>query len=340
MTIFFCGSLAGCYSFKQLYYHGNLLSTREPISVLLWHSDTDPTLKKNLRFVKDVLEYAKQSGLNNGRAYRTYIKSPYPYVSYTVQAARPFEMKLKKWSFPIVGEVPYLGFYHPNNRDQKAEELKRQGFDVHRSAAGAFSSLGWYDDPIYSSMLNRTKASLAHLLFHELTHRTFWIPGDVNLNEHLAEFVAGVLTVRYLNAKGMRDELQNYRYKNEDRKLFKVWLRKLKSSLEQLYAQELPEKAKLREKQQIFSRYLTSLLPKFKSAGYRGMERAKWNNAKVLAYALYEPKIEPFQRAYKCLGNDHMGSFLAQLEAELRNTEDISKALDRICNLGKVSYLN
>jgi len=328
--------LSGCYSLKQVYYHGNLLSTRKPINVLLWNYDTDPQLKKDLEFVKDVILYAKKSGLASGMAYRTYIQSPYPYVSYTVQAAQPLEMELKKWSFPLLGEVPYLGFFHPENRDEKAKELKKFGYDVYKGAAGAFSSLGWYDDPVYSSMLRRSKASLAHLLFHELTHRTFWIPDDANLNEHMAEFVAGVLTPRYLKAHNMLEELKEYQQSEEDRLLFKSWLRSLKSSLEALYAQDHPQQLKLLEKQKIFTRFLKDRLPKFNTKGYQRLQNLEWNNARVLAYALYEPQTEPFEAAFACSKSKEVGSFLRRLEGIMENTKDIPKALDQMCDKGKV----
>jgi len=249
------------------------------------------------------------------------------------------EMELKKWSFPFLGDVPYLGFFHPDNRDEKAKELESEGYDVHKGAAGAFSSLGWYDDPIYSSMLRRSKASLAHLLFHELTHRTFWISGDAELNEHMAEFVAGVLTPKYLKDRKMLGELKGYEEENKDRLLFKSWLRFLKSSLEDLYAQQLPKEEKLKKKAKVFKRFLTEQLPEFHSEGYQNLANLDWNNARVLAYALYEPKTEPFEKAFDCSESHQIGRFLNKLEGIMENTKDISKALEQMCDKDKVSHL-
>src|SRR5690606_18969091 len=102
------------------------------------------------------------------------------------------------WWFPVVGSVPYIGYFDKADRDAKATELKQQGYDVSVGGAGAFSSLGWFEDPIFSSMLDRGPADTAHLFIHELTHRTLWIPGSTEFNENLAEYVSYRLTPQYL----------------------------------------------------------------------------------------------------------------------------------------------
>jgi len=102
------------------------------------------------------------------------------------------------WWFPIVGRVPYLGYFSKADRDSKASELRTEGYDVYETGVGAYSSLGWFDDPIYSPMLRRSEADFAHLIFHELTHRTLWIRGSVEFNENLAEYAADFLLEKLL----------------------------------------------------------------------------------------------------------------------------------------------
>ena len=101
----------------------------------------------------------EEIGLNTDGAYLYYIHTEQPVVSYLVQAAHADKLKSVKWWFPIVGSVPYKGYFTRSDRDAEAEKLRQQGYDVYTTGVGAFSSLGWFDDPIFSSMLRRNTAS-------------------------------------------------------------------------------------------------------------------------------------------------------------------------------------
>ena len=200
--------LSGCYVTGQAWHQNNLLNSRRPILLLL----------------QEILAFAGQAGLNVRGAYRYYIELPQPVVSYLVYGAKADRLEAVTWWFPIVGRVPYLGFFDKGDRDDKAGELEAQGYDVYRGAAAAFSSLGWFEDPVFSSMLRRRSSALAHLFFHELTHRTYWAAGSAEFNENLAEFVAHRLTREFLEQKGSSQQLQRYEQVRRDRRLFKKWL--------------------------------------------------------------------------------------------------------------------
>lgn len=275
--------LSSCYSIKQAYYQGNELSRKIPIHVLLWNKE-GPNLD-HLQWSQEVVDFAASQGLSVGSSYRYLVDSSREVASYLVQATKPLDFEAKTWSFPVVGKVPYLGFYHQSDRDEEAQSLIQEGWDVHTSEAEAFSLLGWMADPLFPSMLKRDKAALAHLLFHELTHRTYWYPGSVEFNENLAEWVAIHLTEKILEG----EEKIKYRSWIDRRESSsqKVW--KLRRELEVIYNDDQRSDAdKLRLKAELIAK-----------SGFR----ASWNNATIMAATLYLPERKSFEQAFQCAGS-------------------------------------
>ncbi len=327
--------MSGCYAAKQVYYQGNLLATRKRVDVLIWRNDTPAPLKLKLKSVKEVLNYAEISGLNVGGAYATYIETPNAAVSYLVQAAEVDQLKLVTWWFPFIGDVPYLGYYHKADRDTEALRLRNNGYDVEEGVAGAFSSLGWYDDPIYSSMLKNDDAELTHLLFHELVHRTFWVADAAEFNENLAEYVAEKMTQAFLNQKGMSKELNDYDSDRADKAMLRKWLRDLRHDLKELYDGPLKGRRNqiLVEKAKVFAKYTTTQFPKFNDQGYQRLQKKSWSNATVLAMSVYSPDVPRFEKAYRCSKARNAGEFLVVLNDKVKKSpKDPLNALDSLCN--------
>ena len=193
-------ALSSCYLTKQGYRQLGLLTSREPIDDVIKGDKVSAGQKQKLEFTRQTMAYAQSEGLKTEAAYKDYVHLSGDAVSYTVQAAKPTEIRLKTWWFPVVGSVPYLGFFDKSDRDAEAEGLARDGYEIHKGGVAAYSSLGWFADPVYSSMLRRSDVELAHLFFHELTHRTIWLNDGVEFNENLAEYVADVLTDKYFKS--------------------------------------------------------------------------------------------------------------------------------------------
>lgn len=328
---------SGCYVLRSGLHHNDLFNSRRPVEDVVADPETSDELRRGLAFVGRVLDFAAGAGLNTAGAYGYFIQNDRSVVSYLVQAAHPDQLKSVTWWFPVVGRVPYLGFFDEKERDAKAAELSAKGFDVDLGMAGAFSSLGWFDDPIFSSMLGRQEGDLAHLFLHELVHRTVWIPGSTAFNEQLAEYIAEVLTNEFLKKNDMSRELERYQAKRHDRRLFHAWLQGLRGALEELYARrgELPREAVLARKQDIFERYQTKpVKPAFRRVDYVAAG-APWNNAAVLASTLYAPDAGRFARAHACVGTDaSVAAFLAALAArtsEFKGVADPHVVLDGLC---------
>ena len=322
-------------------HHNDLFNSRRPVAAVRDDPSTPEKTRTRLAAVENILRFARAAGLKTEGAYGYYIETKESVVSHLVQAAHPDRLEFITWWFPVVGSVPYMGFFAQAERDAKAEELRAQGYDVHVGGAGAFSSLGWFEDPIFSSMLNRGEADLAHLFFHELTHRTLWIPGTVEFNENLAEYVAGELTEAYLSESGLGALISPYEAKQRDRRRFRTWLQELKSALSAVYQTydgyrgQAPDLLRA-SKQAVIRRHMSPpLKPGFESVDYVADE--EWNNASILAAALYAPDLERFARAHGCLADARPKALLDALARatkaipDAKGSEPAFAALDALC---------
>lgn len=330
-TCLFSLMSAGCYSVRQAVFNNDLYNSRRPVAEVLADPATDEKTRAALGFVAKALDFAAVQGLNAENAYTHYIQTSSPFVSYLVQAAHPHKFEFKTWWFPVVGSVPYLGFFSAPERDAQAEILAGEGFDIHKGGVGAFSSLGWFEDPLFSSMLRRTEADLVHLIFHELTHRTVWIPGSVEFNENLAEYVADRLTEEYLLASGKKDLIQIYFDRKEDKAKFRIWLKELKAELTTFYdnSQNLAKSSLIEGKEAIIRRYSKDKKPVFKRIDYVGDDR--WNNASIMGASLYTPDLEMFEKAHACIGHGHLIKFLNVLKELAEEVGNGFKGLERLC---------
>ena len=336
--------LTGCYVTRMAVYHNDLFNTRRLISEVLEDPSTTASTRSRLESVQKILAFAATSGLHTEGAYRYFIATKEPVVSHLVQAAQPDRLEFVTWWFPVVGSVPYLGFFTARDRDAKAAELEAQGLDVYTTGAGAFSSLGWFEDPVFSSMLIRGEADLAHLFLHELTHRTLWVPGTVEFNENLAEYIASVLTRRYLVASGQAALLPGYEAKLRDKRLFRGWLKELKEGLVAVFDlyKDGPKATLYASKRAVIQRFVKPpRKPEFKVIDYVAGET--WNNASILGAALYAPDLERFARAHRCVEDDQTKGFLEALRSvteELAgsdSSEPAFAALDGLCREKRAS---
>jgi predicted aminopeptidase len=323
--------ISGCYVARLGYNQNNLMNSRQLISTILVDPGTSKALQGRLQFVQKILDFADNSGLNSLGAYRYFVQTNQPVVSYLVEAAYANRLESLTWWFPVVGTVPYRGYFDVAERDAIALELSAQGYDVAKSGVGAFSSLGWFDDPLYSAMLQRQDYSLAHLLFHELTHRTYWSPGSVQFNENLAEYVADYLTIEYFTAIKDEKALESYRLQQADLEIYHGWLSKLRADLKAMYDRLAGKDQKIikSEKAKIFVAYLTEHRPKFARFDFIGTE--PWNNAKVLGAGLYSPDLSVFRKAHRCSSVAKIGDFLARLKIFGADSDDQFLALASMC---------
>lgn len=322
--------LNSCYVLSQGWQQNNLLNSRQPVVRVLEDPDTPTTVRAKLEEVQRILQYARGAGLNTDGAYQWYVKTSRKAISWVVYVAEPTRLERITWWFPITGSVPYLGFFDKEDRDEEARQLRAEGYDVAGGGVGAFSSLGWFDDPVYTSMLYRSEPALAHLFFHELTHRTIWIGGSVRFNENLAEYVGAWLTVRYLRQADRENQIAKWEAAKRDRILYKKWLGLMREELKKLYASGQSRERLLQGKADIFRKFTGESFPSFETRRYEFARKRSWNNASVLAASLYSPDTERFARAHRCLGGSLL-KFLETLEDVQDSYDDAFEALDSLC---------
>lgn len=326
--------LSSCYSLQQAYWFNNAFNSRVPVSTVLQRTDLAEADRRKLLLSRQVLKFAEEQGLNVEDAYQHYIPPGPGTVSYLVQAAEADRLELRTWWFPFIGRVPYLGFFNRQARDQKAAELRAEGLDVSLGTVGAFSSLGWFEDPLYNGMLKRRDEDFVQLLLHELVHRSFWSKGSPGFNENLAEFASLQMTEVYLKTQrggaGLED-LKNY---IDDKEQLAQWLSSLRSTLKELYERPMDRADKLQEKSKIIESFRRDRFPKLKSKDLVGAKDREWNNASILGAALYTPDTKRFQAAFDCLQPAHMGDFLDALRQAEKATPTVDQALDSLCGSG------
>lgn len=326
----------GCYLVKQAYYQNNLINSRKPIDEILHSNTIDKKTHHKLKLLKKILIFAKNNGLNTENAYGYYVSNNSDHVSFIVGAAKINRLKSKQWWFPIVGSVPYLGFFNKNDRDIKATQLKSEGLDIYKGRAGAFSSLGYFEDPIYSSMLNRSDENFVQLIFHELVHRTIWDKGSVGFNENLAEFIADKLLEKFSKFHNLSYsyELPRNRIKRKT-KLYN-FLKHLKEDLQKLYDQypeEIPPlqtKLFLTKRQKIIELLKEKYYNPSRTSFDKMVLQKTWNNAIILASSLYLPDQDSFFKAYSCQG-ESIKNLIMALKNKLNEFEESFEALNKIC---------
>lgn len=326
----------GCYSVKQGFHQSRLLMSAVELEDYRASNSADPKTLQKLDYLDEVLAFAKRAGLDPDGSYESIVFPEGGRVSYLAVAAPYNSLEpLQHW-FPFVGTVPYLGFFSEADRDNYLEDKKSHGYDVYGSDVGAFSLLGYFDDPIFPSMLLRSEESMAHLFFHELTHKTLWIQGSSEFNERLAEYVAITLTPLFLKRSNRIDALDRYLARDSDRLKFNSWFKGLKTRLENLYSeQSLSEKQILESKDSIFDVALKNK-PVFSAYDYVGTKA--WNNASVAITSTYGTDYSDFQESFMCYvsaKNNLTGSKIAkdsELSIELSNVWGYLQQLRELSN--------
>lgn len=327
--------LSSCYTLEQAYWFNNAFNSRMPVTEAVQQTALDEAARRKLLLSRQVLNFAEEQGLNVGDAYQHYIPPGPGTVSYLVQAAEADRLELQTWWFPFIGRVPYLGFFNKESRDEKAKELRADGLDVSLGTVGAFSSLGWFADPIYDGMTKRRDEDFIQLLLHELVHRSFWSKGSATFNENLAEFaslqMAEVYLKTYRGGAGLA-ELKNYKAEKEQ---LSRWIFALRDALKELYSKPMDRDQKLKEKAAIIESFRMQRFPDLKSKELAGARNREWNNASILGAALYAPDTQRFQKAFDCLKPATMGEFLEALREAEDTAPTVDQALDSLCTIAE-----
>lgn len=306
-------SLIG-YGIAQLKGQLHIITASRPIEEFLEDPAFPDSLKHNLRRVNRIRQFAIDSlGLKENDQYKTLYDQKGKPVLWLVTASDKFRLKSHTWSFPFVGEVEYKGFFDKATANSEAEELRRSGFDVGLGTVGAWSTLGWFNDPLLSRMLERSEGAFAELLIHEISHGTVYIPNDTEASENLATFIGEEGAIRYLRSRyGANSPAEKaYREERQDEQRTGEFMLSCAGRLERLYAgfsTDMPSEEKQTQKQDLFKEFAAS----FDSLGLNYPESyarlrqrlAEANNTVILAYVRYRSGQNAFAQVLLDNGGD------------------------------------
>jgi predicted aminopeptidase len=315
---------SGCsptYVFRAAYEEGKILWRRQPIEEALKKPDLDPKTRDQFKLVLDVREYAHdQLKFNVGGSYASYSFVDRATLSYILMATPKTDLRPYTWWFLILGRVPYKGFFSQQDALAEAQELEKKGYDTYIRTSAAFSTLGWFDDPLLAHLLRYERVTLAETIFHELFHNTLYVGSAGDFNESLANFVghrAAILFFRERYGEKSAEHIRAIDAWNEALE-FSGYISGIGVSLQELYAKDLPEEEKLRLREQVFSdgqKHWAQRIAGRSRHRYRSFTQDKMNNAVLANYLLYLKDLDLFESVYEAAGKDLARSVAAIKEA-------------------------
>lgn len=248
-------------------------------------------------------------GLPESGSYRRYADIGRRYVVWSVFAAEPLSVDARQWCFPFAGCVRYRGYFSEAAADAFASEVRAEGVDVHVVGVPAYSTLGWFDDPILNTFISYPEIQLAHLMFHELAHQVAYVRDDTRFNESFAETVAETGVMRWIDVHGTPAQREAFIRMRSLRADFYSLVKATRADLAQLYtAPGTPNEklaGKVRRLAQLKSDYQT--LRSGRWGGYAGYDR--WfgneiNNATLASVGLYFDLVPAFRVLLAECGGD------------------------------------
>ena len=285
----------GCgigYVARSGWFQAELMLAREPIDELLAEGRVDEEQARSLDLVRDVKRFGNALGLAATENYET-LALDWKREIWNVTACAPAAFEPQTWWFPIVGRVPYLGYFRESDARTTEAELLEEGLDVYLRTAGAYSTLGWFRDPILPGMLSWSEADLADTVLHEMTHATLWVRGSVDFNESFANFVGEVASMKYLADRHGLDSaaVQVAVHQRHDREVWRTVLHGMYQDLDALYASPTLSLAEKLDQKQV----LVGQLPiRVQEAPFREPDRylaaareGVWNNARFIGFMTY-----------------------------------------------------
>jgi predicted aminopeptidase len=318
------------YVIRAGFEEAKILSRRRPIPEVIADERTSTAIKRKLELVLQARAFADQQlGLAAGESYTTYSWVDSDTLLMVVSAARKDRFVPYTWWFPIVGRVPYKGYFDFDDAYEEARELEEEGYDAYVRPSGAFSTLGWFNDPVLNTVLGYSDVSLASTVVHEILHNSIFIPGQVGFNESFANFVGdrGALMF-FCQREGPNDS--RCRLANQvwhDNILFGTALTDLVARLERIYQRDdLTVAQRIEQRDTVFANwradYERNVVPRLQTSSFRNYAKNPLNNATLIGTRLYYQRLDLFEQVYQRYGGDLRASIHAMMQAARSNSED------------------
>lgn len=305
--------LAGCGNVSY-YLHSvggqiEIWQREKPVASLLQDPDLSPLLKTQLERATRIRDYAsRELGLPDNRSYRSYADLARPFVVWNVFAAAEFSTEPRQWCFAVAGCVGYRGYFSEAEARSQAAALAAEGNDVYVGGVPAYSTIGWFDDPLLNTFIHYPEPELARLLFHELAHQILYVKDDTVFNESFATVVEQAGTARWLANHGSEADRARYTELQRFRADFRLLVTQTRTALAELYAGSAAPEQKRRRKAELLAALQTQYQQrKGDWGGFSGYDR--WfaqplGNAHLASVAIYTQRVPAFEVLLKQQGGD------------------------------------
>jgi predicted aminopeptidase len=299
------GCAAPSYYSQAVAGHIQLMKQRQDIQQILDSGAADPELTQKLQLSLEIRSFAvAELDLPDNDSYTQFVSTGQDAVTWNVLAAPEFSLAPKKWCFLVSGCVPYRGYFKAGDAERFAKNLDDKGFDTFVSPAIAYSTLGWFDDPLVDTMFRYDDAQLAGFIFHEMAHQKLYVKGDTSFNEAYARFVEDSGLERWLAARDAGIEHDESRWSAQTAQRFNALIQSLRHQLEQLYASDQAPAELRAGKSRIFKAFKNDYRQLVtKHAGgkdpYRHVFAGDLNNASLVLVNAYEGGSCAFENLFR-----------------------------------------
>jgi predicted aminopeptidase len=310
-----------------------ILKSRVPLTEVMTDPATDPATAGKLRFVWDARRFAvEELGFRNaGDSYTSLARLPSDTLALLLSAAHQDRLAFRTWWFPVTGRVPYRAYFSEGAAFRARDELQADGFDTHLRPTAAFSTLGWFADPVYSTMLRLDDAGLVETVLHELAHNHLFIPGRGRFNESWATFAGHAAAAEFFCTRegGGPDTVKCRRARDRwaDARDVSSYLMRLEDDVRAVLARDdLPRDDRIAERNRIYEeardRFRDQVQPTLRATTYAVFADEPLNNATLLSRTLYFHRLEDFHRLWQEEWEGDLAGLLAWIREEAPRRED------------------
>lgn len=321
-TLLFSGCSSVSYYAQSVVGHSRLMLARQPIVKAI--ANAEPKLANQLQLALELRQYAvTELGLPDNKSYQSYVPLKRDFPVWIVVATEKFSLDAKQWCYLVIGCASYRGYFKLESAKLYAKGLQQKGYETYIGGATAYSTLGWFADPLLPSMLRYGTAELAETLFHELAHQVLYVNGDSDFNEAFASVVGEQGTLRWLE-KYRPADVADYLAKLTALDDFSTLLKESKKNLSLIYAKPISDQEKQLRKDAEFQ----LLKRKYQSLKLSKWQNKPWfdnwfetplNNARLAAFSTYRDRIPQLEAVFEQLEGDFnrfYRHFLTQFKKE------------------------
>ena len=343
LSVLFIAWLAtptGRYLLRAAWEEGKILARRHPITEVIADPSTDAAVRAKLELVLRARAFAEDSmDLRTGDSFTAFTRLERDTLVLVLSAAPRDNLERYTWWFPVVGRVPYKGFFDTEAARHARNALVERGFDAHLRPASAFSTLGWFNDPLLSTTLRQDSLDLVNTVIHELTHNTFYAAGEAVFNESFANFVGARGAAWFFRSQGDSSGADLVDARWADEKWMGRFWRDLYDELDSAFTAHPEDRAaRLAARERIYAAArarLVAAAPELRTTNPRLLERMRLDNATLLARRVYMTDLDLFDQVWRREGENLPAAVARIISLARSNADDPYAAVEEWVRAGQ-----